>query len=108
MADHLGVDAGQIEVGRLVLAAAGDDHFGFQRLAEQGLHDRLHRQQFQIDGGIELIKDHGLVEPTGDGGPGDLPGALCLHVIDGLLLTAPDDGITAGAQVVHQMRVALP
>ena len=65
MAHHLGVNAGQIEVGGLVFAAAGDDHFGFRWFAQQRLHDRL-------------------------------------------LLAAPDDGITARAEVIHQMRIAVP
>ena len=64
VADHLGVNAGQIEVGRLVLAAAGDDHFGFRRFAQQGLNNRLLRQQLQIHRWIELIEDHRLVQPA--------------------------------------------
>ena len=91
-----------------MLAASGQDHFSLSRLAQQGLHDRLHRNQLQINGGVDLIEDHGLVETTGDRRTGDLPSALGLDVINRLLLTAPDDGVPARAQVIHQMGVALP
>ena len=64
VADHLGVDAGQIEVGGLVFAAAGDDHFGFRWFAQQRLHDRFLRQQLQIHRWVEFIEDHGFVEPA--------------------------------------------
>ena len=43
VADHFGVDAGQVEVGGLVFTAARDDHFGFRGFAQQGLHDRFLR-----------------------------------------------------------------
>ena len=107
VADHLGVDAGQIEVGRGVLAAPGQDHLGFGRLAQQGLHDRLHRNQLEIHGGVDLIEDHRFVEAAGDRRAGNFPGPLRFDVINRLLLAAPDDRITAGAQVIDQMRVAL-
>ena len=99
--------AGQVEVGGSALAAARDDHFGFGGLAQQGLHDRLHRQQLEIHRGIEFIEDHGLVEAAGDGGSGDFPGPLGLDVVDWLLLAAPHDRIAAGAQMIHQVGVAL-
>ena len=70
------------------------------------MHDRLHRQQLQVHGGVELIEDHGFVEATGDRGPGDLPGPLRFHVVDRLLLAAPNDRIAAGAQVVDQVGIA--
>ena len=43
VAHHLGVDAGKIEVGGLVFAAACDDHLGFSGLSQQRLHNRLYR-----------------------------------------------------------------
>ena len=43
VAHHFGVDAGKIEVGGLVFAAACDDHLGLSGLSQQRLHNRLHR-----------------------------------------------------------------
>ena len=43
VADHFGVDAGQVEVSGLIFAAARDDHFSLCGFAEQGLHDRFLR-----------------------------------------------------------------
>ena len=100
------MDAGQIEVGRLVFATAGDDDFGFGRLAEKGLNNRLHRNQFKIHAGIEFIEDDSFIEPTGDGGSGNFPCALCFDVIDRLLLTSPDDGIPAGAKMINKVGIA--
>ena len=101
------MNAGQIEIGRRVFAAPRDDHFCFCRFAQQGLQDRFDGQQLQVDCGVQLIEDHGFVEAAGDGGPCDLPGPLGLHVVNRLLLAPPDDGIAAGAEVVHQVRIAL-
>ena len=107
MAHHLGVNAGQIEIGRQVFAAARDDHLGVAGFAQQGLHDRFHRQQLEIHRGIEFVEDHRFVEAAGNGRAGDFPGPLGFDVVDRLLLTAPDDRITAGAQVIHQVGIAL-
>ena len=100
VADHLGVDTGEIEVSRQVFAAACDDHLGIPGLAQQGLHDRLNRQKFEINCWIELVEDHGFVEATGDGCSCDFPGPLGFHVVDRLLLTTPDNRIAPGAQVI--------
>ena len=62
VAHHFGVNAGQIEIGRLVFAAAGDDYFGFRGFAQQGLHNRFLRQQLQVHRWVELIEDHGFVQ----------------------------------------------
>ena len=107
VADHFGMDAGQIEVGRGMFAAARDDHLGFRGLANQSLHDWFHRQQLQIHGGIEFVEDHGLVETAGDGRPSNLPGPFGLHVVNRFLLASPHDRVTPRAQMIHEMRVAL-
>ena len=107
VAHHLGVDIGQGKVGRGVFAAPRDDHLRELGLAQQGLHDGVHRQQLQVHSGIQLIENHRFVEAAADGGPGDFPGPLRFHVIDGLLLAAPDNGVTSTAQVIHQVGVAL-
>ena len=62
VAHHLRVNACQIEVGGKVFAASRNDHLGLGWLAQQGLHDRLDRQQFKINRGVELVEDHGFVE----------------------------------------------
>ena len=45
VAHHFGVDAGKIEVGGLVFAAACDDHLGFSGLSKQRLHNWLNGQE---------------------------------------------------------------
>ena len=107
VAHHLGVHAGQVEVGRAVLAASGEDDFGVGWLAQQGLDNWFDWQQLQVDRGVDLIKDHGLVETAGDGGAGNFPGPFGFDVVDRLLLAAPHNGIAARAQVIHQVGVAL-
>ena len=107
MAHHLGVHRSQVEIGRAVFTAAGEDYFRFSGFAQQGLHDRLHRQQLQINCGVDFIEDHCFVEAAGDGGAGDLPSTLGFHVVDRLLLAAPHDRVAPGAQVIHQVGIAL-
>ena len=107
VAHHLGVHRSQVEIGRAVFTAAGENYFRFSWFAQQGLHDRLDRQQLQIHCRVDLIEDHRFVEAARDGGPGDLPGPLSFHVVDRLLLATPHDCIAPGAQVIHQVGIAL-
>ena len=88
------MDARKVEIGRLVFAPAGNDYLRFCWLTEQGLNDGLNRKKLEIHCGVQLIEDHGFVEPTRDRSPGDFPGAFSFHVVDGLLLATPNDGIT--------------
>ena len=62
VAHHFGMHAGEIEVGGKVLTASRDDHLSFSRLAQQGLHNWFHGEQFKIDAWIQFVQDYGFVE----------------------------------------------